>query len=117
MPQFEIKRERGGGFRGGGLGLASSFVAQIGGKENYVYAKWKERKKAWPKAARLRLTSPRLVFYGALQHALFATSHSGAKKQLTFPSLSPFPTPYPVLAIRLKPKPLAKRTQHATQIK
>lgn len=38
------------------------------------------------------LTSARLVFYGALQHALFATSHSGAKKQLTSP------TPYPRVA-------------------
>lgn len=65
MPQFEIKREREEDSlaTGGGLGLASSFVAQIGGKENYVYAKWKERKKAWPKAARLRLTSPHLVSF------------------------------------------------------
>lgn len=65
MPQFEILREREGDSlaTGGGLGLASSFVVQIGGKENYVYAKWKERKKAWPKAARLRLTSPHLVSF------------------------------------------------------
>lgn len=104
MPQFGIKREGFPWHTGQEEGLGSPFVAQIGGKENYVYAKWKERKKAWPKA-------PRLVFYAALQHALFATSHSGAKKQLTSP------TPYSVCAIRLKPKPLAMRTQHATQIK
>lgn len=62
MPQFEIKRE---GFPchmpGQEEGLGSPFVAQIGGKENYVYAKWKERKKAWPKAARPRLVSPHLT--------------------------------------------------------
>lgn len=89
-------RERGRGIplpHGEGLGLASSFVAQIGGKENYVYAKWKERKKAWPKAARLRLTSPHLTssrFLWRTPARIVCDFAQWSEKAVNLSSLSPF---------------------------
>lgn len=96
MPQFEIKREREGDSLAtrGRTGAGFVFCGPNRRKRKLCLRKVERKKESLAESGSppSHLTSPRLVFYGALQHALFATSHSGAKKQLTSPPSSRFYT-------------------------
>lgn len=118
MPQFEIKRERDTlATRGEGCGwVRLLWPKQAEKKIMFTQSGKKERK---PGRKQLGSVSPHLTssrFLWRTPARIVCDFAQWSEKAVNLSSL-PFPTPYPVLAIRLKPKPLAKRTQHATQIK